>query len=575
MLPPVPRDYQSATEYRFGENQVNDIIHFAGCRREGFPPCVIWFPQASIPRLRQTNTGARRVVDALSQYQVVASHGLIGLCALLRTRLAATVSLLDFHRVLCTEACALCGDFSGGIVSLPTWSRCCFRCLWAAPETQIRSLGGVRKLFDFSKVQLASLHPFKTLGGICTREAPPQSPRAVVSLHQATLLAGQQKEDCSAYSDNWKGQKYNFLGACELPYYNRRTGEAEHGGIFCAGCELAFEERADKTGDAAAWAVQACDTMLSKEAFLEHFKWCKELPVRCNTHSIFDRTTLDHNPPQPIPSVNTSTNTNTNPQNKLNPTQPNPPPPQKMNLAVFSAKPYDRDFLTLANSTLPTHHTLTFHDFPLTADTAPLASGADAVCVFVNDALSAPVLQTLHAGGTRAILLRCAGYNHVDLAEAERLGLAVANVPAYAPEAVAEFAAALLQTLNRRTHRARGPMLINTSRGGLVRTESVIAALKSKHLGGLALDVYEAEAALFYQDHSAEIIQDDELMRLMTFPNVVVCGHQAFFTEEALTEIAECTMRNLDDFYNRIPCKNALVKEGHVLARRESLPVRI
>lgn len=227
-------------------------------------------------RLRQTNTGARRVVDALSQYQVVASHGLNGLCALLRTRLAATVSLLDFHRVLCTEACALCGDFSGGIVSLPTWSRCCFRCLWAAPETQIRSLGGVRKLFDFSKVQLASLHPFKTLGGICTREAPPQSPRAVVSLHQATLLAGQQKEDCSAYSDNWKGRKYNFLGACELPYYNRRTGEAEHGGIFCAGCELAFEERADKTGDAAAWAVQACDTMLSKEAFLEHFKWCKE-----------------------------------------------------------------------------------------------------------------------------------------------------------------------------------------------------------------------------------------------------------------------------------------------------------
>jgi D-lactate dehydrogenase len=121
----------------------------------------------------------------------------------------------------------------------------------------------------------------------------------------------------------------------------------------------------------------------------------------------------------------------------------------------------------------------------------------------------------------------------------------------------------------------KGAMLINTSRGGLVKTESVIAALKSKHLGGLALDVYEAEAALFYQDHSAEIIQDDELMRLMTFPNVVVCGHQAFFTEEALTEIAECTMRNLDDFYNRIPCKNALVKEGHVLARRESLPVRI
>ncbi|KAH6650434.1 hypothetical protein F5144DRAFT_617308 [Chaetomium tenue] len=541
MLSPVPRDYRSATEHTFGEDQVDDIIRLAGRRREGFPPCVIW--------LRQTSAGARQIVNALNEYQVAASHGFNGLCALLRTRLAATVSLLNFHRVLCTETCALCGDFSGGLVSLSTWTRCCFRCLWAAPETQIRSLGRVRKLFDFSKAQLASLHPFKTLGGICTRDAPPHRPRAVVSLHQATLLAGQQKEDCSAYSDDWKDRKYNFLGACELPYYNRRTGEAEHGGIFCAGCELAFEERADKTGDAAAWAVQAYNTMLSKEAFLEHFKWCKELPL----------------PPTPTPTPNQ--------------TQPNPPPPNKMNLAVFSAKPYDRDYLTRANRTLsPTPHTLTFHDFPLSADTAPLASGADAVCVFVNDALSAPVLQTLHTNGTRAILLRCAGYNNVDLAEAERLGMAVANVPAYAPEAVAEFAAALLQTLNRRTHRAynrKGAMLINTSRGGLVRTESVIAALKSKHLGGLALDVYEAEAALFYQDHSAEIIQDDELMRLMTFPNVVVCGHQAFFTEEALTEISECTMRNLDDFYNRIPCKNALVKEGHVLARRESLPVRI
>jgi D-lactate dehydrogenase len=121
----------------------------------------------------------------------------------------------------------------------------------------------------------------------------------------------------------------------------------------------------------------------------------------------------------------------------------------------------------------------------------------------------------------------------------------------------------------------KGAMLVNTSRGGLVKTESVIAALKSKHLGGLALDVYEAEGALFYQDHSAEIIQDDELMRLMTFPNVLVCGHQAFFTEEALTEIAECTLRNLDDFCNRIPCKNSLVKQGDALVRRESLPVRI
>ncbi len=350
-----------------------------------------------------------------------------------------------------------------------------------------------------------------------------------------------------------------------------------------------------------------------------------------------------------------------------------------MNLAVFSAKPYDREYLSQAATTLAsTHHgphTITFHDFALSSETVALARGADAVCVFVNDVLSEPTLAALHAEGVRAVLLRCAGYNNVDLDAAERLGLVVANVPSYSPEAVAEFAVALVQTLNRKTHRAynrvregnfslegllgrtlagktvgvvgtgkiglafarimkgfgcrllafdpypgtafgelgeyaplekllaesdvvslhcpltestkhimngktlgvmkKGAMLVNTSRGALVDTESVIAALKSKQLGGLALDVYEAEGALFYQDRSAEIIEDDVLMRLMTFPNVLVCGHQAFFTEEALTEIAECTIRNLDDFSNGMPCKNSLVKQGHVLVRVESMPVRI
>ena len=93
--------------------------------------------------------------------------------------------------------------------------------------------------------------------------------------------------------------------------------------------------------------------------------------------------------------------------------------------------------------------------------------------------------------------------------------------------------------------------------------------------------MYEGEGALFYDDHSGEVIQDDVLMRLMTFPNAIVSGHQAFFTEEALHEIADCTLRNLDDFNQGRDCKNALVKstpaaqDSHkVLARRDSLPVR-
>ncbi|OTA97863.1 hypothetical protein M434DRAFT_391482 [Hypoxylon sp. CO27-5] len=352
-----------------------------------------------------------------------------------------------------------------------------------------------------------------------------------------------------------------------------------------------------------------------------------------------------------------------------------------MQLAVFSAKPYDKKYLTSARATELDNNPdieIVYHEFALSLETVPLTQGASAICVFVNDDLSADVLEALHKGGVRAILLRCAGYNNVDLQAAQRLGLFVANVPSYSPEAVAEFAVAQIQTLNRNTHRAynrvregnfslqgllgrtlhgktvgvigtgrigvafarimhgfgcrilaydpfendafkqygtytdldtllsesdfvslhcpltdktrhiintktlskmkKGAMLVNTSRGGLIKTKAVIAALKSKHLGGLALDVYEGESALFYDDHSGHIIEDDELMRLTTFHNVLVCGHQAFFTEEALREIADGTIRNLSDFLHQRQCKNALVHDidkSRSLARTGSIPIRI
>lgn len=94
----------------------------------------------------------------------------------------------------------------------------------------------------------------------------------------------------------------------------------------------------------------------------------------------------------------------------------------------------------------------------------------------------------------------------------------------------------------------RGAMLINTSRGALIDTEQLIPALKSGHLGAVGLDVYEEESDLYFKDLSNEIIPDDVIMRLLTFPNVLITGHQAFFTREAMSTIAETTMRNLDDF---------------------------
>ncbi|EHA26809.1 hypothetical protein CBS63078_6648 [Aspergillus niger] len=349
-----------------------------------------------------------------------------------------------------------------------------------------------------------------------------------------------------------------------------------------------------------------------------------------------------------------------------------------MKLTLFSAKSYDTHYF---NQTLQSLHpdltTITAHPFALTASTVSLARSSDAICVFVNDTLDATVLHALQSYGVRAILLRCAGFNNIDLPVAEALGFFVANVPSYSPEAVAEFAVALIQTLNRKTHRAynrvregnfnlegflgqtlagktvgvvglgrigmafarimkgfgcvllgadpfggeefekeiggsyvgleellgqsdvvslhcpltegtrhlinaeslsklkKGAMVVNTSRGGLIHTRDAVQALKDGRLGGLALDVYEEEGDLFYNDHSAEIIHDDTLMRLMTFPNVLVCGHQAFFTREALSEIAQVSLDNLEDWAKKRSCKNSLVREGHLWVEEDKEPVRL
>jgi D-lactate dehydrogenase len=103
-----------------------------------------------------------------------------------------------------------------------------------------------------------------------------------------------------------------------------------------------------------------------------------------------------------------------------------------------------------------------------------------------------------------------------------------------------------------------GALLVNTSRGALIDTSAVIEALKSHHLGGVAIDVYEEEEQLFFEDHSADILQDDTFARLLTFPNVVVTGHQAFFTENALADIARTTIENITAFERGEPLVNAV-----------------
>jgi len=327
-----------------------------------------------------------------------------------------------------------------------------------------------------------------------------------------------------------------------------------------------------------------------------------------------------------------------------------------MKIALFSAKKYDQQaFAQWADPRLD----FSYFDTRLDTQSVALAAGHQAVCCFVNDDLSEAVLQQLQQQGIQMVALRCAGFNNLDLNSAHQLGIRVARVPAYSPEAVAEHTIAMMLCLNRKLHKAYnrvrddnfaldgllgfnlhgktvgligagkigkatarillgfgcsvccydiqqdkeliqagvrylpledlfvqsdiislhcpltantahlindsslllmkdGVMLINTSRGGLVDTKAVIKALKNRKIGYLGLDVYEQEAELFFQDLSEQVIDDETFKRLLTFPNVLITGHQAFFTSEALQQICQTTSDNLLAYLNQQSTGNEL-----------------
>jgi D-lactate dehydrogenase len=104
-----------------------------------------------------------------------------------------------------------------------------------------------------------------------------------------------------------------------------------------------------------------------------------------------------------------------------------------------------------------------------------------------------------------------------------------------------------------------GVTIINTSRGKLIDTKAIIQALKSGKIGLLGLDVYEEEEALFYEDFSSSVIQDDQLSRLLTFPNVIITSHQAFFTQEAMSKIAQVTLSNVTEFAQNGVIQNEVI----------------
>ena len=328
-----------------------------------------------------------------------------------------------------------------------------------------------------------------------------------------------------------------------------------------------------------------------------------------------------------------------------------------MKIAFFSTKPYDRIWFEPMGKDYG--FSIHFYEVPFREETVFLAKGFDAVCIFVNDYVNDAMIQQLYDMKVKAILLRSAGFNHVDVRAAEDK-IQVLRVPSYSPEAVAEFAMTMLMTVNRHTHRAYsrtrdfnmslnglmgvdlyhktagivgtgkigqamiricngfgmevlaydpypnqsleteyvsveelmarsdiislhcpltsetkhlinadtirkmrdGVYLVNSSRGGLIDTDALIDGLVDGKFGGVGLDVYEEEEGIFYEDMSNEIVRDENLARLMTFPNVLITSHMGFFTREAMQAIAKVTLENAYALENGLPLVNKVGSEA-------------
>lgn len=315
-----------------------------------------------------------------------------------------------------------------------------------------------------------------------------------------------------------------------------------------------------------------------------------------------------------------------------------------MKAIIYSIKPFEIDFFSRANNE---KHELTLETNGLSMEHVHLAEGQEAVIVFTNDDLSAPVIEKLAAFGVKYIVTRSTGTDHIDKKAAADFKILWGNVPSYSPQAIAEHAVAMAFTLNRHiiesdqhshhfdfrndglvgfnffgktvgiigvgntgqavakifnglgckvlaydpyfpegivdvfpvtletlygsadiislhvpltpetkhlicketlSQMKDGVMLINTSRGALIKTTDVVEALNTGKVAYLGLDVYEFEKGLFFEDHENDPVKDPLLQQLMERPNVLITPHQAYLTKEALQEIANHTIQCLDNW---------------------------
>jgi len=339
-----------------------------------------------------------------------------------------------------------------------------------------------------------------------------------------------------------------------------------------------------------------------------------------------------------------------------------------MKTIVYSTKCYEPAQFNACNNLAK--HELVFSEEAFQPKTAGLASGAGAISISIHDRIDSQTMQKLAAMGIRAIALRCAGFENVDLESAAEHNIKVVRVPAYSPQSVAEHAVALIMALTRKTNRAYnktrnndfslehlagftvygktvgvigtgkigtafckimlgfgckvvafdiveseelkgsgvsyvsfdvllrssdiislhcpltdetyhlfnresynkmkpGSMLINTARGAVISTLDTLSALKNGHLGYLGIDVYEWESGIFHVDWSEGIVKDDFLQILLSYSNVVVTPHQAFFTAEAIIQICQTTIDNLTELQNGHSLTNEVKAEEHTAFHKQ------
>lgn len=319
-----------------------------------------------------------------------------------------------------------------------------------------------------------------------------------------------------------------------------------------------------------------------------------------------------------------------------------------MRITFFAAKSYDKESFNKIKNEYPELE-LEYWETELSPKTASYVTDSEAICAFVSADVGAETLKVLAERGVRLVLLRCAGFNNVDLDIATKYGIKVMRVPGYSPEAVAELAMTLALSVNRHIHKAYlrvrennyslqglvgvnfyqktagiigtgkigaamaricrgfgmkviaydmyqnpeldfvtyvtldellaqsdlislhcplmdntyhminsetiakmkdGVILVNTSRGGLVKTDDLIAGIRDRKFFGVGLDVYEEETANVFENHEDDIMMHSTTARLLSHPNVIITSHQGFFTEEALSAISRTTLNNAVAFMN-------------------------